>query len=240
MIPPFVSPSPRWPARGFTMIEILATIAIIGVLAAMLVPMVSKMRSAAKKTQCLSNLQEIGTGLAHYAGDNGGVLPQGGTWDKDIAPYFNLPVDGNGIPTAPSKVFQCPMDPKPQGPRQRTYAASRMQAKPEEDDSNRGVFGRSDSQRSRSLASIPYPGVTIMICEKFDANNRQFGGAFVQVDGWVGAIPTKLPNGTFLHETGQNYLFCDGHAEFLPNSQVSVGPAYVPGWRGGRWSVGPQ
>lgn len=223
------------------MIEILATVAIVGVLAVMLAPQVSKMQSSAKRTQCLSNLQQVGTGLQHYAGDNAGVLPQGGTWDKDIAPYFDIPVDSNGNPTSPSKIFQCPMDPKPLGPWQRTYAASRMQADPDADNNNRGVFGRSATQRSRSLASIPYPGVTIMLCEKFDATNRQFGGAFAQLDGWLGAaIPTKLPNGTFLHDTGQNYLFCDGHVEFLPNSLVSVGPANIPGWRGGRWSAGPR
>lgn len=239
MIPPSVSPRPplsRSPSGGFTMIEILTTVAIIGVLAVMLFPQVSKMQNSAKKTQCASNLREIGVGLMQYAGDNGGFLPPGPSWNKDIAPYFNIPVDSTGKPTSPSKVFQCPMDPKPLGEWQRTYAASRV----EDGGDPKGVFSRNDVTQSFSLASIRYPSVTIMICEKYDAANRQFGAAFSHLDGWTGAAtPTKLPNGKFLHDTGQNYLLCDGHVEFIPNSEVSVGPKHIPGWRAGRWGRGP-
>lgn len=55
---------------GFTLIELLVVIAIIAILAAILFPVFSRAKEAAKKTSDLSNMNQIGKALMLYAGDN--------------------------------------------------------------------------------------------------------------------------------------------------------------------------
>jgi prepilin-type N-terminal cleavage/methylation domain-containing protein/prepilin-type processing-associated H-X9-DG protein len=68
-------------ARGFTLVELLVVIAIIGVLVAILLPALSAARRAAMKTQCLSNLRQIGLAFQTYQFDNKGSYPACTGWN---------------------------------------------------------------------------------------------------------------------------------------------------------------
>jgi prepilin-type N-terminal cleavage/methylation domain-containing protein/prepilin-type processing-associated H-X9-DG protein len=74
--------------KAFTLIELLVVIAIIAILAAILFPVFAQAKEAAKKTQCLSNMKQIGTALTMYTNDADGGYP---TWNACVVDLYGSP-----------------------------------------------------------------------------------------------------------------------------------------------------
>jgi len=73
--------------RAFTMIELLVVMTIIALLMGLLLPALGRARDEARKTQCKSNMRQIGMAMQLYANDNGGAGPAvyGATWYRPVS-----------------------------------------------------------------------------------------------------------------------------------------------------------
>src|SRR5579859_3968553 len=123
--------------KAFTLIELLVVIAIIAILAAILFPVFSQAKAAAKQAACLSNTRQIGIATMLYMQDYDSFYPQSKTTDAqpqidDYAGQIEnpdngsvfakiLPYTGHGSSSSEDvmfqqKLFACPTDPNPFDP----------------------------------------------------------------------------------------------------------------------------
>jgi prepilin-type N-terminal cleavage/methylation domain-containing protein/prepilin-type processing-associated H-X9-DG protein len=68
--------------RGFTLIELLVVIAIIAILAAMLLPAVSRSKQSARRIVCVNHLKQLALATVMYVADNDGYYPSSNSSDK--------------------------------------------------------------------------------------------------------------------------------------------------------------
>jgi prepilin-type N-terminal cleavage/methylation domain-containing protein/prepilin-type processing-associated H-X9-DG protein len=114
---------PQTRAPGFTLLELVCTIAIIALLAALLLPVLEKGQAAARRISCASNLKQAGTAFHIWAHEHGGMFPmqvpaaQQGTLEfarntalsPDISHTFrHFQALSNEL--AQAKVLHCPAD----------------------------------------------------------------------------------------------------------------------------------
>ena len=189
--------------RAFTLVELLTVIAIIGVLAGILIPIVGSVRRNAKQAQCLSNVRQIGLGMKLFASDNRNRLPyminaSVKTWDQQL-------LEGGYLPKG--QVFRCPSD---EGVRTesgfiRSYAYNNYVGDATGAQTLKGLLGNATKPLS-NIILVADGGYGLAVMNSGTGVNASKNGN----------CQTNHRDGTV--NKGANYVFADMHAAWMVDS----------------------
>jgi len=216
--------APPRASRAFTLIELLTVIAIIGILAAILIPTVGAVRKTAKGANCIANLRQIGVAINIYPSDNKGYYPRlrfnyapddpvnNLNWAKALYPY--IPTQAGVNKSLSSKIFLCPAEeiqPDPSKVNVIHYMATYVLEK-----TNAAAAAAPNGPRLAS--SIPNPSRTFLLLDALvdSTGNISAGGAgisFTEGQTDMAAAPATRKILSFRHKDAINVLFVDGHTK---------------------------
>lgn len=209
--------------RAFTLVELLTVIAIIGVLAAIIIPVVGKMKASARQTECSSNLRQIGAGFLLYLGENRNLFPpvnDNGIWFMKLTPYLQKEeTDSSKL----AEVFMCPTWKDSYTPSSATdwnrlgYGMSYvMVGSP----STGWPWSSGESVTYQVRASdIVNPTRTVLVAENGGWNWGTHSG---NVDTYI--APSHGNARARRHDASANYLFADGHVQKLAPTRDALMP----------------
>ena len=204
--------------RAFTLVEILIVLVVIGLLAALLLPVFNNARNSARSTACQSNLKQIGLALQLYLNDSSNIypepfaIPQNCTFSNSLVNY-----------TRSTEVFTCPSAPN------EFYQPGCLPDKHEGD-----ITYHYDGGYIMNLSDLLNPRLSQM-------RIRRPTQMILLVDGETGQGVTQPGSGTMpitadrllemgvqlRHREGANALYADGHVKWLSSSAIADRSAWT-------------
>ena len=222
-ISPHAHPAPASAPCAFTLIELLAVIALLAILAGLLLPVLGRSKTSAQRLQCVSDLRQLGLAAQMYWDDNGGhCFRYGGTaahggqlyWFGWMGPgaegqraYDPTPgalfpyLRGRGVEICPAL----------------NYALAQFKLKATGAAYGYGYnlrLSAPSGQPPVNVGRIQRPTGITLLADAAQVNTWQppASPSHPMLEEWYYVDDgTNQPNGHFRHEQKANVLFCDGH-----------------------------
>lgn len=213
---------PRIDKPAFTLVELLVVMAIMSLLAALLLPALSKAKASARRTHCLSNLKQVSMAVLMYADDHHQNLPgRSGSesmvsgwhaYKSLVKPYVGL------TGTSPSRdvLFVCPAD--------RFHYDAKDKRVPhgmhEEAWSDFSSYAFNNANLIKKRAGWKYPNALLGVGQTQDTAVREPARTVLVADtaawpcySWH--APKRLPGGDYRFNNAWNMAsFVDGHVQY--------------------------
>ena len=229
---------------GFTLIELLTVIAIIGILMAIIIPVVGRVRDSAKSTQDMSNVRQLALAQLTYAGENKGRMAAGydmgepassfnQLWQSRLLPYLSTAtgVDANStvhdVRRRPGNIFVSPNADFDQ-PQAAAVLAAGLGATSYRLNVNLNSWSwwTGGPRWSFRVDAPPTPS-RVLLLGNASLDNVDY--AMPEHESWGTWALIDIPHAG---KTRANWAFADGHVQALTREQLNQsGPNAIYLWR---------
>lgn len=216
---------------GYTLVEILIVIAIIAILAAIILPLLSKSKEKATASQCVSNMKQLGAAFSMYAQDWDDWWPNPGGLPGDYAYWSQTGMGGleayinqRGV----NSVWCCPVLKQWNGRyAPRSYSMNSYLRNPPDIEYPTCVY----LIGGIALSSIEEPSNTVLLFEGYHLMSGYEDtvdyiyrcGNWTCVSGYADGIQHTVNSGRPWHINTSNFLYCDNHVKARPPGKRTVG-----------------
>lgn len=206
---------------GYTLVELLAIMVIIGILAALFFPILGTLQNAANQSKCVSRMRVLGNAIMLYGNDYSNRLPGFGIntrsrWVHQTAPYLGYASDAvyQGVPVSLEaytfKEFTCPAASSWADPSGPTFIGLYG--------INPNLIGAAGDIHGVRRSNIPRPSATVLLADKVSSDPLvRISNPYPEIPAgsaanhWSDRRPTNGPSGR------SHLLYVDGHVGTVEN-----------------------